>query len=214
MWVLPQLYAVLDVDLIAARAGSPERVAREWLDAGVRLLQLRSKALPDRQLLQLAERLAAFSRDAGATFIVNDRADVAHLSGAAGIHVGQTDLAPADARRVVGDSALVGLSTHNDAQLADALMHPIDYVAIGPVFATTSKLNPDPVVGLAGVRAAAAAAAPRGLPVVAVGGLTLERVESVLEAGATSVAIISALLEGNPAERAKEFLEIVGGSGR
>lgn len=207
--MLPRLYAVLDVDLITARGGSPERIAREWVDAGVRLLQLRAKSLSGRPFLQLAERLAAVSRDAGATFIVNDRADVAHLSGAAGVHVGQSDLMPADARRVLGDSALVGLSTHSESQLGDALMHPIDYVAIGPVFLTTSKKSPDSVVGLAGVRAAAGAAAPRGLPVVAIGGITLDRVASVLEAGATSVAVISALLDGEPEERAKAFLREV-----
>lgn len=210
MWVLPRLYAVLDVDQVATHHGSPERVAREWLDAGVRLLQLRAKDCNGRTFLQLADKLAGLSREAGATFIVNDRADIAHLSGAAGVHLGQLDLMPADARRVLGDSALVGLSTHNEAQLADALMHPIDYVAIGPVFATTSKRNADPVVGLAGVRAAVDAAAPRGLPVVAIGGITLDRVASVLEEGARSVAIIAALVDGDPSERAKAFLKAVG----
>jgi thiamine-phosphate pyrophosphorylase len=207
VWVLPRLYAVLDVDQVAGRQGSPERIAREWLDAGVALLQLRAKDLHGRAFLQLADKLAGLSREAGATFIVNDRADIAHLSGAAGVHVGQLDVMPADARRVLGDSALVGLSTHNESQLADALMHPIDYVAIGPVFATTSKRNADPVVGVPGVRAAVEAAGPRGLPVVAIGGITLDRVASVLEAGARSVAILSALIDGDPSERAKAFLK-------
>jgi thiamine-phosphate pyrophosphorylase len=211
VWVLPRLYAVLDVDLITARSRSPERVARDWLDAGIRLLQLRAKTLEGRSFLQLAERLTVLTREAGATFIVNDRADVAYLSGASGLHVGQTDLSPADARRVVGDSALVGLSTHNEAQIADALMQPIDYMAIGPVFGTTSKSTPDPVVGLAGIRAASAAAAPRGLPVVAIGGITIEVVGPILEAGATSVAVISALLDGEPAARATDFLRAVEG---
>jgi thiamine-phosphate pyrophosphorylase len=210
VWVLPRLYAILDVELVTARGRSPERVAHDWLDAGVRLLQLRAKSLPSRPFLEMAERLALLSRDLGATFIVNDRPDIALLSGAAGLHVGQADLAPTDVRRVLPESTLVGLSTHNDAQLAGALMQPIDYVAIGPVFATSSKADPDPIVGLAGVRAAVAAARPRGLPVVAIGGISLDRVEAVLETDAASVAVIAGLLEGDPGERAAAYLRAVG----
>jgi thiamine-phosphate pyrophosphorylase len=111
---------------------------------------------------------------------------------------------------VLPESTLVGLSTHNEAQLAGALMQPVDYVAIGPVFATSSKVDPDPIVGLAGVRAAVAAARPRGLPVVAIGGISLDRVESVLETDAASVAVIAGLLEGDPGERAAAYLRAVG----
>jgi thiamine-phosphate pyrophosphorylase len=119
-------------------------------------------------------------------------------------------LAPTDVRRVLSESMLIGLSTHNDTQVAEALMQPIDYVAIGPVFATSTKINPDPIVGVAGVRAAVAAARPRGLPVVAVGGISLDRVESVLETEAASIAVIAGLLEGEPGERAAAYVRAVG----
>jgi thiamine-phosphate pyrophosphorylase len=155
----------------------------------------------------LAEALAAAASSAGATFIVNDRADIARLAGASGVHLGQTDLSPADARLVLDESAVVGLSTHNAGQTRLALTEPVDYVAIGPVFLTSSKERPDPVVGLDGVREARAMVAPSGRPLVAIGGITRERAPSVVEAGADSVAVISDLVAGgDPGARARAFL--------
>jgi thiamine-phosphate pyrophosphorylase len=181
-------------------------VVSAWLDAGVRLVQLRAKALATGDFLDLADRLVRLAESGGARLIVNDRADIAKMSGAAGVHLGQQDLSPADARATVGPDAVVGLSTHNDAQVDEALVAPVDYLAVGPVFATSSKEKPDPVVGLDGVRRAARAAARSGLPVVAIGGITLARAAAVRQAGATSVAVIAGLVGDDPGVRAREFL--------
>ena len=202
---LPRLYAILDVDVCESRGLDAREVFRVWLGAGVRLVQLRAKHLPSGRFLDLALALAPAATAAGATLIVNDRADVARFAGASGVHVGQGDLAPADARLVVGATALVGISTHNDEQARGTSNEPVDYVAIGPVFATSSKDRPDPAVGLDGVaRARAIVGLPR--PVVAIGGITLDRARSVIDAGADSVAVISDLLDGDPAVRARDFL--------
>jgi thiamine-phosphate pyrophosphorylase len=201
-----RLYAILDVDICASRGLDSREVFQAWLDAGVRLIQLRAKQMPSGRLLDLAEGFARTARSAGATFIVNDRADIARLAGAAGVHLGQTDLTPADARLVVGESAMVGVSTHNDEQARLTLAEPVDYVAIGPVFSTSSKAQPDPVVGLDGVRRARDIVAPSVRPLVAIGGITLERAKSVIDAGADSIAVISDLLVGDPGARARAFL--------
>jgi thiamine-phosphate pyrophosphorylase len=180
-----------------------------WLDAGVRLIQLRAKHLSSGAMLDLAAAIVDRGRAAGATIIVNDRADVARMAGAAGVHVGQDDLSPADARRVVGPTSLVGLSTHSSAQVDAALAEPISYLAIGPVYATSSKGGAtDPPVGVAGVRDAVTRAAGAGLPVVAIGGITLDRAPDVIAAGASSVAVISDLLTGDIAGRARAYLDL------
>jgi thiamine-phosphate pyrophosphorylase len=209
--VFPRLYAILDIDLLEPRRLDPLRVLDVWLDAGVRLIQLRAKTMASGAMLALAETLVERTRAAGATFIVNDRADIAKLAGADGVHLGQDDLRPADVRRMLlPPPAIVGLSTHNDMQARDACAQPISYLAIGPVFATTSKARPDPVVGLDGVRMAVACATPHALPVVAIGGITLERAPSVIAAGASSVAIISDLLADDLAARARAFVDVLG----
>ena len=145
---------------------------------------------------------------AGAQIIVNDRADVATLAAAAGVHVGQDDLAPAAVRRLLGPDRIIGFSTHSTAQLDDAVQQDINYVAIGPVFGTASKDTGYDAVGLTLVEEAAARARPRGLEVVAIGGITIERAPDVIRAGATAVAIISDLLStGNPRARVREYLD-------
>jgi thiamine-phosphate pyrophosphorylase len=204
---LPRLYAILDADLAATRALDPMAVLDAWLDAGVRLVQVRAKRLPGGAFLRLADRVVDRAHRLGALAIVNDRADVARLSGADGVHVGQDDLAPADARRLLLPGALVGISTHDETQIREALAQPVDYLAIGPVFATGSKERPDPLVGLAGVRAAATLAAGRGIAVVAIGGITADRASEVIAAGAASVAVISDLIGDDPGARARKFLE-------
>jgi thiamine-phosphate pyrophosphorylase len=207
--VLPSFYPILDLDTARARSLDPVAVCTDWLDAGVRLVQLRAKHAGGAEFLDLAERCGRLAADAGAIFIVNDRVDVARLSGATGAHLGQDDLPPAAARLMLPAPALLGWSTHNETQLRAAADMPIDYVAIGPVFETGSKARPDPVVGLDGVRRAAELAA--GRPVVAIGGITLETAPEVLAAGASTVAVIGAVLHTDAAARARAFLAATGG---
>jgi thiamine-phosphate pyrophosphorylase len=154
-------------------------------------------------LLRTARAIVALAHSAGATVIINDRADIARLAGADGVHLGQDDLPPAAARRIVGDEAIIGWSTHAITQLEAAAKQPVDYVAIGPVFGTSTKNTGYEPVGLEMVRRAGAT----GRPVVAIGGITLETAASVIEAGAASVAIIGDLLAGsNPEERTRAFV--------
>ncbi len=208
---LPRLYAILDVDLTVARGLEPLALLEIWLAAGVRLVQLRAKALPGGRLLDLARAAAERTSAAGAVLIVNDRADVARLAGADGVHVGQGDLGPRDVRRVIGDTAWVGVSTHSAAQATAASREPIDYLAVGPVFPTATKAgSADAVVGLAGVRQGVEAAGAAGVPVVAIGGITLAMAPGVIAAGASSVAVISDLLSGDPAERCRAYLRVLG----
>jgi len=192
---------------VTARGLSPNGVLRAWLDAGVRLIQLRAKNLSLGPFVDLAAPMAATCRQAGAIFIVNDRADVARLAGAAGVHLGQDDLSPAEARQLLPDAPWIGVSTHNEVQINAALETPATYLATGPVFATRTKVNPDPVIGVAGVARAAALVRGTGRTLVAIGGITLDTAPSVIEAGAGSIAVISDLLAGDDlTARARAFL--------
>jgi thiamine-phosphate pyrophosphorylase len=173
--------------------------ASQLHDGGVRWLQYRAKRLPARSALAHARALR--QTFPGLKLIMNDRADLCLAADFDGVHVGQDDLWPEAVRGLIG-SRMVGVSTHNPEQVAEAAASPVDYVAIGPVFATGSKLNPDPVVGLEGVRRARQLTAK---PLVAIGGITLENCREVLEAGADSMAVISALMD-RPRESAQRFL--------
>lgn len=204
----PSLYAVVDEDACARAGRAPLDVANAFLAAGVALLQVRGKGMGAGALLELARRIVQAGPHA--RVIVNDRPDVAVLSGAGGVHVGQDDLTPADARTVVGSSRWVGVSTHSVEQARRALDEPIDYLAVGPVFDTGSKDTGYAAVGRSLVEAVCTLAAPRGVPVVAIGGITLERAPGVLQAGASSVCVISDLLRGDPAARARAFLDALG----
>lgn len=204
---LAPLYPILDVETAAARGLEPLAVAQGWFDAGVRFVQLRAKSLALGPALELADRIVALGRPYGAAVVINDRADVARLCGAAGVHVGQEDLSVAEVRAIVGPEALVGLSTHSPSQADAACREPISYVAIGPVFSTASKARPDPEVGVDGVRAVAAIGRAVGIPVVAIGGITLERAPDVLAAGATAVAVIADLLVDDPGARVRTWLD-------
>jgi thiamine-phosphate pyrophosphorylase len=157
---------------------------------------------------QIVERAA---RAGGATVIVNDRADVAHLSGASGVHVGQDDLPPAAAREIVGDDFVVGLSTHTSEQLAAAMLTPVSHVAIGPVFGTHTKDTGYEPVGLERVRAAARQLAPSGLPLVAIGGITIDTAADVIAHGASAVAVISDVIDRHPDRRVAEYLRRLSG---
>jgi len=152
--------------------------------------------------------VVALGTKTGAQVIVNDRADVARLADAAGVHVGQEDLPPDAVRRLIGPDRIIGFSTHSTRQLDDAVQQPVDYVAVGPIFGTVSKNTGYDAVGLRMVEEAAKRARPRGLQVVAIGGITLDRAADVMRAGATSVAIISDLLTtGDPRGRVAEYLD-------
>ncbi len=202
---LPRLYAVLDAGVSARHGWDPLDLGRALLAGGARLIQLRAKDTSARWLLDAADALVAAAAPYEAAIIVNDRADVARLSGAAGVHLGQDDLPPAEARRLVGDEALVGWSTHSSTQLAASLHEPVSYVAVGPVFATATKVTGYAPVGVALVRDAVARAG--GRPVVAIGGITLDAAPAVIEAGAASVAVIGDLLAtGDPAARVAQYL--------
>lgn len=208
--ILPGLYAVLDAQVASARGWTLVDLAREVVAGGARLLQIRAKALSSRELVAACRAVVAVSAGAGARVVVNDRADVAALTGAAGVHLGQDDLTPAEARAIVGPEAIVGLSTHTSDQIATAAASPISYLAVGPVFQTHTKDTGYAAVGVDLVRIAAAT----GMPVVAIGGITLDRVAPVLGAGAASVAVIGDLLaEGDPAARTRAFVEAVAAAG-
>jgi thiamine-phosphate pyrophosphorylase len=202
--VLPRLYVILD----AALPTIPEtECAKSLADAGVRLFQYRSKSTSAREILEKSRGLAELLNERRATFFVNDRADIAALAGASGVHVGQEDLGVEQARTVVGRDKLIGVSTHNLEQFRTATESSADYIAVGPIFATGTKKNPDPVVGTDFIRQV------RGLtakPIVAIGGITLERAAEVIEAGADSVAVISDILRApDPAKRAHQYLQLL-----
>src|SRR5262245_50059195 len=194
------LPAIIDVDA-AARAGwTPFDLTTACLEGGARVIQLRAKALAGATFLELASQLHDLTLSAGGILVVNDRADIAKLVGAEGVHVGQDDLSPAAVRAIVGADAVVGLSTHTEQQLALGVLAPISYVAIGPVFGTSTKATGYAAVGLEVVKVAGILAAPRALEVIAIGGITLGRMRDVLGAGATGVAVITDLLHGNDPE--------------
>jgi thiamine-phosphate pyrophosphorylase len=203
---IPRLYAIID----PSQTGnlSPLAVADILLTVGVRLIQYRGKTDSSRRLFDICSEVAARVRQAGGIFIVNDRADVARLTDADGVHVGQEDLSVEDVRRVLLPGQRVGLSTHTKAQFEEAVATSADYVAFGPIFPTGSKERPDPVVGLDRLREMRALTRK---PLVAIGGITLDNAASVIEAGADSVAVIHDLLAVEDiGTRAKKFLQALG----
>ena len=204
---LPRLYAIVDADTCTSAGRAPVDVARAFLAAGARVLQLRCKRMPGGPFLDLARTILEDADQAGATIIINDRADVAALSNAPGLHLGQADLSPADARAVVGASAILGLSTHTREQWEQAVGEPITYAAIGPVFGTATKQTGYEAIGLAAVREMSNRTAAHGLPAVAIGGITIDNAASVIDAGAASVAVIGDLLKGDPEARCREFIQ-------
>jgi thiamine-phosphate pyrophosphorylase len=202
--VLPRLYVILDAALITS---SERDCALSLAEAGVRLLQYRNKSVPTREYLESSRKLAEVLLPQGVSFFVNDRPDVAFLAGATGVHVGQDDLDVEQARQVIGSGKLVGVSTHNLEQFQRAAASSADYIALGPIFSTSSKANPDPVVGLDFLRKVRPLS---DKPVVAIGGISLERAASAIEAGADSVAVISGILSApDPARRARQYIETV-----
>jgi thiamine-phosphate pyrophosphorylase len=200
---LPRLYPILD----AAAFPTIEalcRQAEELVAGGVTLVQYRHKQGDARQILDHARKLK-LCIGGRATLILNDRADLCVLADFDGVHLGQHDLSPGRGRSIIGDRLWLGVSTHNSGQLSEADATSADYIAMGPVFATASKENPDPVVQLEGVRESRALTRK---PLVAIGGITLANCRSVIAAGADSVAVISALAE-DPRKSAEEFFRIL-----
>ena len=204
---IPAFYPILDTETAARRGVDTIAAAGAILAAGAGILQFRHKGVFSAGVFAQLERIAGLCRDAGAFLVVNDRADLARLC-RAGLHLGQQDLKPADARRIVGADALIGFSTHNESQLRRAAAEPADYLALGPIFGTASKQNPDPVVGLPELRQL------RPLtqrPLVAIGGIARSNAAAVLAAGADAVAVISDLFpeDGDIRGRAEEWVRLL-----
>jgi thiamine-phosphate pyrophosphorylase len=202
--MLPRLYPIVDASCFREYAGL-FAAAEELVAAGCTLLQYRDKSGNARQMLDQARELRV-RLGPSVKLIMNDRADLCLAAAFDGLHIGQDDLSPESARRIIGPDRRLGVSTHNPEQLAEADKTSADYLAIGPVFATASKANPDPVVGLEGLRRARELTCK---PLVAIGGITRANARSVIDAGADSVAVISDLLR-DPRKSAEEFLKVLG----
>ena len=203
-----KLHPIIDKATLDRRGVRLREFACELRDAGVRLVQYRDKVGGPQEVLRAAAEISAVFAGVDATLVMNDRADLAVLAGWGGVHVGQGDLLPGDARSLLG-AGLIGVSTHNEQQVVGvAEDESVSYVAVGPVFGTSTKLDAEPVVGLEGVRRARALTAK---PLVAIGGITLQNARSVVDAGADSVAVIGGLfVEGRTVgEVVRDFLEIL-----
>jgi thiamine-phosphate pyrophosphorylase len=201
--VFPRLYAIIDPTLLAI---SELDLAEALAGSGVELIQYRNKTASSRQFFEISRQLSSVLGPRGIRFIVNDRADIAMLAGAGGVHVGQEDLGVEDARAICGPDRWVGVSTHTLEQLAAADRTSADYIAFGPIFSTATKKNPDPVVGTELLRKARQMTKK---PLVAIGGITLQRAAEVYRAGADSLAVIRDLIcAPNPGVRAREYLAV------
>jgi thiamine-phosphate pyrophosphorylase len=201
--VFPRLYAIIDPALLTI---SELDLAEALAGSGVELIQYRNKTASSRQFFEISRQLASALGPRGVRLIVNDRPDIALLAGAGGVHVGQDDLGVEDARAICGTDRWVGVSTHTLEQLAAADRTSADYIAFGPIFPTATKKNPDPVVGTDLLRQARRMTKK---PLVAIGGITLERAAEVYRAGADSLALIRDLISvPNPGVRAREYLDV------
>ena len=186
---LPRVYPLTDVQLSGLSHAEQVRLLSL---GGAGLIQLREKRLPALHFYEHAKAAVAVAKETGAQVIINDRVDVALAAGAHGVHLGQDDMPPEAARRLLGEEAIIGYSTHNIEQAQEALILPIDYIAIGPIFETSTKSDTSPTLGLEGLRAVRDAVGD--IPLVAIGGISHANAREVIEAGADSVAVISALL--------------------
>jgi thiamine-phosphate pyrophosphorylase len=199
---LPSVYPITDKRL--ARKDSHLEIIRELVRGGARLVQVRDKETPARDLLIDLRRCVEFADRQGVLIIVDDRCDLALSSGAGGVHLGQEDLPPLAARRILGSNKIIGFSTHNFAQVKKSLGLPVSYIGFGPVFGTSTKVSGNPTLGIEELRRACNRSSK---PVVAIGGIQLNQIQEVLAAGATSAAVISDLMRAqNLARRMEEFL--------
>lgn len=185
----PHIYPITDRELTGL---SHLRQARQMIEGGARVIQLRDKTADSADLFRSARDVCAFAKAKGVNLLINDRVDIALAVSADGVHLGQNDMPAEKARRILGNEALIGVSTHSLRQAAAAIELPVDYIAIGPVFPTSTKSDAQPPVSLKGVRSVRDATA--GVPLVAIGGITRENYTAVLEAGADAVAAIGAIL--------------------
>ena len=199
---LPTIYPITDTRI--TDLSHPEQVKR-LVDGGARLIQLREKHQSSIDFYKDAARALEIAKTSDTKILINDRVDIAMILGAAGVHLGQNDLPPIEARKLLGNHALIGYSTHSEKQALEATRMPIDYIAVGPIFETSSKENPDPVVGVDGLRRIRNTVGD--FPLVAIGGITQENCKDVLAAGADSVALISALLS-DPPNIARNYMEL------
>src|SRR6185295_2638155 len=205
--ILPKFYPILDTEVSLRHGIDPVNAAQQILDAGAQILQFRHKGFLSRETFGWLENIASLTQAAGAMLVVNDRADLAKMFDAA-LHLGQDDLRPSIARRVVGSDTMIGFSTHNEAQLRAANEEPADYLALGPLFGTVTKENPDPTVGLDDFRRLRPLSKR---PLVAIGGITRANAMQAIEAGADSVSVIGDLFPegGNIQARIKEYLSLL-----
>ncbi len=211
---LPRFYPILDAGVLLKAGISVEGFARELREAGIRFLQYRDKEASDALLLERAAELRRIFPASDSCLVLNDRVPLVAGAGYDGVHVGQEDFSPAQARAVVGADVLIGVSTHGEEQLLRAVEGVADYVAIGPVFATLSKQAPDPVVGIDGVRVARAIS---NKPLVAIGGIGRSNCAAIIAAGADSVAVISDLMPRHGVSTGRiveEFFLLLGDHGR
>ena len=207
---IPPFYAIVDARTAAVRSWDVPELAAACVAGGARWLQVRGGDVATGTLQGWCDEIVRIAARAGATVIVNDRVDVARMSGAAGVHLGQHDLPVEAARRQLGREAIVGLSTHTGPERDDAWSRPVTYVAVGPVFATATKATGYAPVGLDAVHAAAVRQPER--PVVAIGGITLDRAPAVVAAGAAAVAVIADLFAGDdPEARVRAYVDALGG---
>ena len=202
---LPPFYPIIDTGCLARMSIEPATVARALADGGVGIAQFRHKGPYSRAVFEQAEEVAAILRAAEILLVVNDRADIALLLAAAGVHVGQDDLEVFKVRALVGDAAAIGLSTHNEDQLRAGSRTGADYLAIGPIFQTASKENPDPLVGVSRLQRLRSLSAK---PLAAIGGIQLTNARQVLAAGADSVAVISDLVGEDLNGRIRNWVEL------
>ena len=203
------LYPIIDTAACMRAGVSPGALAEAVAAAGTTVAQFRHKGPYTREVLAQAEQIGEILRAGGVRYVINDRADVALMLKAEGVHLGQEDLPPAQVRRMIGSSVWIGYSTHNAAQLRAGDLEPVDYLAIGPVFATGSKENPDPVLGVAALGDLRRLTSK---PLVAIGGITRANAREVLAAGVEAVAVISDLLGDDLEGRLEEWLRLTGRS--
>jgi thiamine-phosphate pyrophosphorylase len=205
--ILPKFYPILDTQLTQRHGLDPVTAAADILEGGARILQFRHKAFFSRQAFEWLDEIAKLANGAGAVLVINDRADLAKIFRAA-LHLGQDDVPPFAARPLVGPRTAIGLSTHNEAQFMAAAAEPVDYIALGPIFGTATKENPDPTVGIKELRRLYPFAKR---PLVAIGGITLSNADEAIGAGADSVAVIGDLFpeSGGLRTRVEEWVRLL-----
>ena len=203
---IPAFYPIIDTQVLAQAGLAPVEMARALARAHLSLVQFRHKGVYTREILAQAEEVGKIVRQSGARYIINDRADIALMLAADGVHVGQDDLPPAKVRKLVGEGMILGFSTHNEQQLRDGDREPVDYLALGPIFGTPSKQNPDPVVGTAEL---ARLRAFTKKPLVAIGGIARANAREVLTAGANSLAVISDAVGPDLDARIAEWISLI-----